>query len=76
MPQTSDGSPMKMAVSSRDVNVKEGKKGKERTEMERKLATCWKRRGNKYRDDQTSWMQRLCNSNPALEQKDKSRLGS
>ena len=50
MPQTSDGSPLKMAASSkmRDVNVKEEKKGKERTEMERKLATCWKRRGNKY----------------------------
>ena len=28
-----------MAASSSDVNVKEGKKGKERTEMERKLAT-------------------------------------
>ena len=27
MPQTSDGSPLKMAVSSRDVNVKEGRKG-------------------------------------------------
>ena len=27
----------RMAVSSRDVNVKEGKKGKEKTEMERKL---------------------------------------
>ena len=32
--------------------------------------------GNKYRNYQTSWMQRLCNSNPALEQIDKSRLGS
>ena len=45
MPQTSVGSLLKMAVSNRDVNVKEGKMEKEKTEMERKLATCWKRRG-------------------------------
>ena len=45
IPQTSDGSPLTMAASIRDVNVKEGNKGKERTKMERKLATCWKRRG-------------------------------
>ena len=37
-PQTSDGSPLKVAASTSDVNVKEGKKGKESTELEWKLA--------------------------------------
>ena len=58
-----------MAVSSRDVNVKEGKMGKEKTKMERKLASMLEEEGetNTIEIIKLLGCARLCNSNPAIQ---------